>query len=76
DSTPFWGWVLLACSSFMWIFGMHCIFLSNWVPDTGSEVLDWLKHDQYYCLMLPLLLPTTMFAVFWNWTGLKFFRHN
>ncbi|CAG8626020.1 19755_t:CDS:2 [Rhizophagus irregularis] len=44
--------------------------------ETGNKTLDWIKKDEYYCLLVPLTLPVTIYAVFFNWLGMKFFRHN
>jgi len=38
--------------------------------------LDTIKHDWYYCVLIPLTLPVMVFFVFWNWMGMKYFRHN
>jgi hypothetical protein len=38
DSTPFWGWVLLIATYIMFVSGMYSVFISKWMPDTGSVV--------------------------------------
>ncbi|KAI8058486.1 phosphatidylinositol N-acetylglucosaminyltransferase subunit Y-domain-containing protein [Syncephalis plumigaleata] len=76
DSTPFWGWILLIATYIMFVCGMYSVFISKWMPDTGSVILDWIRDDQYYCLLVPLSLPLFIYAVTCNWMGMKLFRHN
>ncbi|RKP26975.1 phosphatidylinositol N-acetylglucosaminyltransferase subunit Y-domain-containing protein [Syncephalis pseudoplumigaleata] len=76
DTTPFWGWVLLIGTYMMFVSGMYAAFVSKWMPDTGSAILDWIRNDQYYCLLVPLSLPLFIYAVTCNWMGMKLFRHN
>ncbi|CAH0479520.1 unnamed protein product [Peronospora belbahrii] len=35
-----------------------------------------VSKDVYYCYLVPLTIPVTMFACYTNWVSLKFFRHN
>ncbi|RKP06730.1 phosphatidylinositol N-acetylglucosaminyltransferase subunit Y, partial [Thamnocephalis sphaerospora] len=74
--TPFWGWVMLLSTYIVFICGIYAVFVSSWMPVTGSVVLDAIRSDQYYCLLLPLMLPVSFYAVTWNWMGMKLFRHN
>ena len=46
------------------------------LAETGNEILDAVRHDHYYCLLLPLCAPTTIIAIYLNWMALKFFRAN
>lgn len=39
-------------------------------------ILDWIKEDYYYCMLVPATVPVTVIAVYLNWLSLKFFRHN
>ncbi|CAG8584644.1 13737_t:CDS:2 [Funneliformis mosseae] len=76
DTTALWGWVLLLAAYFIFVFSMYAIVVSKFVPETGNKTLDWIKRDEYYCLLVPLTLPVTIYAIFFNWLGMKFFRHN
>ncbi|CAG8573221.1 51_t:CDS:2 [Diversispora eburnea] len=40
------------------------------------DTLDWIKKDGYYCLLIPITLPVAVYSIFWNWLGMKFFKHN
>ncbi|CAG8595818.1 1299_t:CDS:2 [Ambispora gerdemannii] len=76
DTTSLWGWMLLFATFMMFVSSMYAIVFSKFVPETGNRTLDWIKRDEYYCLLLPITLSVTVYAVFWNWMGMKFFRHN
>ncbi|CAG8616550.1 5228_t:CDS:2 [Paraglomus brasilianum] len=76
DTTALWGLVLLLGTYIVFVVSMYAIVVSKLVPETGNKILDWIKHDEYYCLLVPVTLSVTVYAVFWNWMGMKFFRHN
>jgi hypothetical protein len=38
----------------------------------GVEVRD----DHYYCYLVPLTLPPTLLAIYLNWLGMMFYKHN
>ncbi|RIA93745.1 phosphatidylinositol N-acetylglucosaminyltransferase subunit Y-domain-containing protein [Glomus cerebriforme] len=76
DTTALWGWFLLFAAYFIFVVSMYAIVVSKFVPETGNKTLDWIKKDEYYCLLIPLTLPVTIYAIFFNWLGMKFFRHN
>ena len=50
--------------------------LSKLFPRTGIEILDAVREDRYYCFLIPLTIVPTMIAVYLNWVGMMFFRHN
>ena len=50
--------------------------VSKLLPETGNAILDAVRSDHYYCLLLPLCAPTTIIAIYLNWVALKFFRAN
>ena len=39
-------------------------------------LLDWIREDRYFVLLVPLLLPVAVAFVFFNWLGLKYLRAN
>jgi len=76
DSTPLWGYVLVACS-FLWFFGMmFCLVGSKLLPVTGNRLVDFLRTDWYYSLLVPLTVPVALVAIYLNWLGMKLFRHS
>ena len=77
-STFIWGVVLLLVS-FAWFFvAMFAIVGTKLLPDgpTGVPVLDFLRGDWYYSLLVPLTIPVALVAIYLNWLGMKLFRHS
>ncbi|KAJ2488813.1 hypothetical protein IWW37_004517 [Coemansia sp. RSA 2050] len=76
DDTPLYGYALLALTSVLFMFSMYSLVVSKYMPDTGIAFLDTIKRDRYYCLLMPITGLSFTFAVFWNWLGMKLFRHS
>ncbi|KAI8388106.1 phosphatidylinositol N-acetylglucosaminyltransferase subunit Y-domain-containing protein [Radiomyces spectabilis] len=76
DTTYLWGYALLLMTFLMFMTTMYALVGSQYVPDTNNKILDWIKHDQYYCLLVPITAIVWIYFVVWNWMGMKFFRHN
>ncbi|EFA76983.1 transmembrane protein [Heterostelium album PN500] len=76
DQTVCYGWLVILCTLIFFIFTTYCLVISKFLPDTGNRILDFIKYDWYYCLLLPVLVPVTIITVYLNWLSLKFFRHN
>ena len=52
------------------------LLLSTFVPATGNWFLDWLREDQYYCLLVPLTVPVTLVASYFTWLFNMLFQRN
>ena len=52
------------------------LLLSNFVSATGNRFLDWLREDQYYCLLVPLTVPVTLVASYFTWLFNMLFQRN
>ena len=50
--------------------------LSKLLPRTGISVLDAVRDDEYYCFLVPLTIVPTLVAIYLNWVGMMFFKHN
>ena len=72
----FRGRVIVFCAMCFFVFTVYCIVFSKLLPPLGNPILDYLKTDQYYSLLFPLLIPTVVFAIYLNWLSMKFYRHN
>lgn len=71
------GGVLLVLASFIvFVVMSFWMLVSNLVPRTGNWLIDWLREDQYYCLLLPLTVPVTVVAIYLKWFTHKLFQHN
>jgi len=55
---------------------LYALVVSKFMPYTGNYVLDWIRDDMYYSPLVICSIPATVIAVYLNWLGLKFFRHN
>jgi hypothetical protein len=49
--------------------------LSKLLPPTGVRQLDAVRDDVYFCVLLPMMVPTTLIAVYANWVSMKYFKH-
>ncbi|KAJ2632171.1 hypothetical protein H4R22_001450 [Coemansia sp. RSA 1290] len=76
DDTPIYGYMLLGLTSVLFISTMYALVVSKFMPETGVAFLDAVKDDRYFCLLMPITGLSFVFAVFWNWLGMKFFRHS
>lgn len=76
SATAAYGWFLLAAVALSYVALLYSVVVSKLLPDTGHYVLDWVKHDTYYGLLLPCTAVITVLTVYLNWMGMKFFRHN
>ena len=54
----------------------YWLVISKLLPPTGNIVLDWLRDDDYYCILVPLMLPVTTVAMYLSWFTNTLFRHN
>ncbi|KAJ2779965.1 hypothetical protein H4R18_003711 [Coemansia javaensis] len=76
DNTPAYGYALLALTSVLFVSSMYSLVVAKFMPYTGVPFLDAVKDDRYFCLLMPVTGLSFGFAVFWNWLGMKYFRHN
>jgi len=66
--------IALACTIFVTLF--YAMIGSKCLGSTGNYLLDFIKEDEYYCYLVPLLLPVTLITTYGNWVAMKFFRHS
>ena len=66
----------LFISIFIGVLFSYSAFISKLMPDTGILVLDFMKHDYYFCYLFPLMLLPTYIVVYINWLAMKFFKNN
>ncbi|KAI7890018.1 phosphatidylinositol N-acetylglucosaminyltransferase subunit Y [Mucor mucedo] len=76
DTTYLYGYALLISTFVMFMASFYSIIISQYMPDTNIKVLDWIKYDDYYCLLIPISALVFFYWIMWNWMGMKFFRHN
>jgi len=71
-----YGYLILAATFLFFVLSTYAAVVSKLMPDTGNALLDWIKHDSYYCFLVLAVIPVTFFIVYLNWLSFKFFRHN
>ncbi|KAJ1831320.1 hypothetical protein LPJ73_008125 [Coemansia sp. RSA 2703] len=76
DDTWAYGALLLAMTVVVFVGSVYALAVSKAMPYTGVRLLDAVKDDRYYCLLLPVSALSFVIAVFCNWLGMKYFRHN
>ncbi|PVU89862.1 hypothetical protein BB561_005144 [Smittium simulii] len=76
DSTPLYGYALLTGTVMFLVVFVYALVISKLLPSTGYFFLDKIKKDDYYVLLVPMSSLFTIFFVFANWVGMKYFRHN
>jgi hypothetical protein len=76
SDTVFAGYLLLLGSFLFFVIGIYATVAAKFLPEVGHPVLDFVRGDQYYTLLAPLLIPVVLMSTYLNWLGLKFFRHN
>ena len=70
------GYAIAAGSALFGEFFFYIVILSRWQPWTSNRVVDAIAENNYYVLLLPVLVPT-MAAFSWvNWFGMQSFRRN
>ena len=73
---PISGLTLLLGGFFVFVVMSFWMVLSNFVPHTSNWLIDWLREDQYYCLLLPLTVPVTLVVSYLKWFTSTLFQHN
>jgi len=76
EGTRLCGYALVITSALLFAISTYAIIISKLLPRMGDDVLDSVAEDTYYCVLVPLTVPVTLIAVYWNWVSMKFFRHN
>ena len=52
----------------------YAILISKWMPDTGIWMLDAIKQDTYYCLLVPYTWLIAIVFLSVNWFSMKVFK--
>ena len=68
--------VLVIGSVLSFAFLLYWLLLSKLLPPTGHWLLDALRDDRYYGVLVPLCMPITLVASYLGWFARKIFNHN
>ncbi len=72
--TALTGYLLLGGSFVFFVVGMYSCLVSKSMPVLGHPLLDFLRDDYYYSLLVPLLIPVFVVAVYLNWCAIFSFQ--
>lgn len=70
------GLVLIVLSVLVLVISLYTILISKLMPYTGIVALDFVKDDEYFCYLLPLLILPTFSVVYLNWLAMNHFQQN
>ena len=54
----------------------YAVIVSPFLPHFDVWILDAIKDDEYYCILLPMTIVPSVLVLYLNWLGMKFYRHN
>ncbi|KAJ7547480.1 hypothetical protein O6H91_08G087900 [Diphasiastrum complanatum] len=69
------GLLLVASGTLLFSFFVYAAIISKLLPYSGYAVLDAIRDDWYYCLLVPLTVPVIIVAVYCHWLSMKLFKH-
>jgi hypothetical protein len=68
--------VLLICAGLLGLaLLLYTTVLSKLLPPSCSPLLDAVRTDWYYTLVVPLTGPVVLAAVYLHWLSMKLFKH-
>jgi len=70
------GFFLIGFSVLLFTLVTYAVVLSPLIGETGHSLLDFIREDYYYSLLIPLMVPVTLCVGYVNWVSIKFFRHS
>ncbi len=70
------GYLLVMFAAVFFLTGVYCLFGEYLIESTGNYVLDSIKDDSWYCYLAPLLLVSSGWIRFINFTAHKFVKHS
>jgi len=70
------GFFLIGFAVLLFTLTTYALILSPLIGETGHSLLDFIREDYYYSLLIPLMVPVTLCVGYVNWVSIKFFRHS
>jgi len=70
------GHICLFLSLLFIVVNMGTIFVCKMLPPSSVWWVSAVQRDEFYCLLVPLLLPVGVTLAWINWLGMKLYRHN
>lgn len=76
DENWYWGHALLIGGIGSWSFFTYAMFVAPFMPESGIWIIDAVKHDRHYIVLLPLLWTTGLIFVIVNWVSIEWSLSN
>lgn len=70
------GYLLMIGSWFWLVISTYTMILSKLLSAPQHPILKAIAADRHYCLIPSASVVVAVGCVFFNWLGLKYFRHN
>ena len=70
------GYMLLAASVMFLLVNVFTLVIAKMLPLSSVGWIAAVQQDEFYCLLLPCLMPVALLFVYLNWLGMKLYRHN
>ena len=65
---------LLFCSVTFLAVVIYATLLIKMMPPPESPILNLVRSDHYYCLLVPVTVPVFVFAVYLNWFSINLYK--
>jgi hypothetical protein len=72
----YYGYLITAYFALFGVVYAYTAFISKLLPDSGIDVVDFVKHDQYFCYLCPLSILPTYAIIYLNWLAMRHFEQN
>mmetsp|Transcript_4905 Transcript_4905/g.7653 ORF Transcript_4905/g.7653 Transcript_4905/m.7653 type:complete len:104 (-) Transcript_4905:315-626(-) len=61
------GSLLMMVSLAFGVMNLYSLLVSKVLPETGIALLDWVKNDRFFCLLVPTAIPVILVFVYVHW---------
>lgn len=72
----YYGYATTCFFATIGIIYLYTALVSKLLPDTGYFILDFFKHDFYFCYLIPLSIIPTYAVIYLNWLAMRHFEQN
>ena len=69
------GCLLLIFAVAVMVLSTYALVVSKLLPPTGVSLLDWIREDTYYCVLVLMMIPVSLLKVYTSWLSMSFFKH-
>jgi hypothetical protein len=69
------GYCCLLGGATLFILTVYSMFFAKRLDDSEYILIKFMRQDEFYCYLVPLIIPIASIYVYLNWISMKFFRH-